>query len=59
MEIKIGDTIELNHDFDYITVKVIDIDANDRGLLYIFKGNDSWDLYAYKNQIRKVNGKRV
>jgi|TARA_R100000479_G_C6291384_1_gene166716 endonuclease YncB( thermonuclease family) len=61
MEIKIGDKLELNYEHDYITVEVIDIDADERGLMYVFTlgGSAGFDSYAYSNQVRKVNGKRI
>ena len=58
MEIKIGDKLELNWEHDNITVDVIDIDACERGLIYVFTlgGSAGFDSYAYQNQVKKVNG---
>lgn len=61
--IKYGDKLELNHEHDYITVEVIDIDVCEKGKgdIYVFTlgGSAGFDSYAYKNQIKKVNGRRV
>jgi len=61
--IKFGDKLELNYEHDNITVEVIDIDTCEkgRGTIYVFTlgGSAGFDSYAYRNQIVKVNGKRI
>ena len=62
-QIKYGDTLELNWEHDNITVEIIDIDVCEKGrgniYSFILGRRAGFYSYAYKNQIVKVNGKRI
>ena len=54
--LKIGDIIELNHDFEYDEVIIEGFDFNDEKNVEIAYSKNNW---FYFHQIRKINGKRA
>tara|TARA_R100001163_G_C4928140_1_gene105294 strand:+ start:253 stop:438 length:186 start_codon:yes stop_codon:yes gene_type:complete len=56
MKLKIGDQVELNHDFDYQVVIIEGFDFCDEKNVRTAYSKENWFYY---NQIRKINKIKV